>query len=229
MKFDDFKLEVFFDKHEFSAPYLLTQSDCESMSIKTLLEFEPGAEQEFLNTWLGYTQGRGNPELCREISRLYTSLSSKDVVVHVGAQEAIFNFMNVLLEDKDHVITLTPAYQSLFGVAEAIGCKVSQWDLKQAKAGWKLDMALLEDMIQPDTKLICINTPNNPIGYTLTREEMDQITRLARQHGIYVFSDEVYKGLETRKIFRFPMIFSKNIQTFFSTTGQQPVPLPFTG
>jgi aspartate/methionine/tyrosine aminotransferase len=196
MKLDDVNLEVFFDKHEFNAPYLLTQSDCESMSIKTLLAYEPNGEQEFLNSWLGYTQGRGNPELCEEISKLYTSLSGGNVVVHVGAQEAIFNFMNVLLDEKDHVITLCPAYQSLFEVASAIGCKVSPWNLQQGETGWELDMALLGDMIQPNTKLICINTPNNPTGYTMNREEMDQITDIARHHGIYVFSDEVYKGLE---------------------------------
>lgn len=196
MKLDPFRLEVFFDRYEFNAPYLLTQSDCESMSIKTLLEFEPGAEQDFLDSWLGYTQGRGNPELCHEISKLYSGLSSKNVVVHVGAQEAIFNYMNVVLDPGDHVIFLSPAYQSLFEVATALGCRVSPWTLSQGDGGWNLDMAALEGLIQQNTRLICINSPHNPTGYLLTPEQMEEITRLARHHGLYVFCDEVYQGLE---------------------------------
>lgn len=47
MKLNDFKLEVSFGKHEFTAPYLLTQSDCESMSVKELLSYEKGAEENF--------------------------------------------------------------------------------------------------------------------------------------------------------------------------------------
>ncbi len=70
MKINDFKLEVFFGKHEFTAPYLLTQSDCESMSVKELLTYEPGAEESLLNGWLGYTEVPGNPELSEEIARL---------------------------------------------------------------------------------------------------------------------------------------------------------------
>ena len=50
MRIDDFKLECYFGKYEFSAPYLLAQSDCESMSARELLAMEPGAEEEYLNT-----------------------------------------------------------------------------------------------------------------------------------------------------------------------------------
>lgn len=49
MKIKDFDLEVYFGKYEFSAPYLLTQSDCESMSTKELLALEPGADEDYLN------------------------------------------------------------------------------------------------------------------------------------------------------------------------------------
>ena len=52
MKIRDFKLEVFFNKYEFTAPYLLSQSDCESMSIKELLGYEKGADKQFLEGWL---------------------------------------------------------------------------------------------------------------------------------------------------------------------------------
>lgn len=196
MKIRDFKLEVFLDKHEFTAPYLLTQSDCESMSIKELLGFEKGAEEQFLNSRLGYTEVSGNPELRKVISELYTAMKPKNIIVHAGAQEPIFNFMNVLLDKGDHVISQFPTYQSLFEVANAIGCAVSKWTIEQSENGWVADINKLEQLIQPNTKLIVLNSPNNPTGYTLKKEEIEAIAEIAGKHDIYVFCDEVYKGLE---------------------------------
>lgn len=196
MKINDFKLEVFFGKHEFTAPYLLTQSDCESMSISDLLKLEAGSQERFLNEWLGYTEVPGDPELRSVISILYTTMTAENIIVHAGAQEPIFNFMNILLEKQDHVITQFPIYQSLFEVANSIGCEVSPWNIEQSKNGWIMDINKLESLIQPNTKLIVLNSPNNPTGYTFKEEEIKRITDIARENGIYVFCDEVYKGVE---------------------------------
>lgn len=196
MKIKNFKLEVFFGKHEFTAPYLLTQSDCESMSINNLLGYEAGAEEEFLNSWLGYTEVPGNPELRKVISKLYTTMKPENIIVHAGAQEPIFNFMNVLLNKKDHVISQFPIYQSLFEVANAIGCEVSRWTIEQGDNGWEIDINKLEKLIQPNTKLIVLNSPNNPTGYTFKKDEIEAIIEIAKKHDIYVFCDEVYKGVE---------------------------------
>lgn len=196
MQLDEFKLEVYFDKYEFTAPHLLCQSDCEAMSIEELLALEPGAREAFLKSWLGYTRAQGSPELRGEIAKLYGHVDEEGILVHVGAQEAIFNFMNTMLNPGDHVIVMTPAYQSLFEVARAIGCQISKWELEQGSEGWTLDLARLKKLVQPNTKVIVVNSPNNPTGYTLSAEEMAEIAALARQRGIYVFCDEVYKGLE---------------------------------
>lgn len=196
MRIKDFKLEVFFGKHEFTAPYLLTQSDCASMSINELLSLEQGAKEEFLNGWLGYTEVSGNPELRKVISDLYMTMNPENIIVHAGAQEPIFNFMNVILEKDDHVISQFPIYQSLFEVANSIGCEVSKWSIDQGEDGWLFDIKKLEKMIRPNTKLIVLNSPNNPTGYTLTKEEIGEIVVIAKKHDIYVFCDEVYKGVE---------------------------------
>lgn len=196
MKIRDFKLEVCFNKYEFTAPYLLSQSDCESMSIKELLGYEKGADKQFLEGWLGYTEVPGHPELRKVISGLYTTMKQKNIIVHAGAQEPIFNFMNVLLDKGDHVISQFPIYQSLFEVANAIGCKVSRWNIEQSESGWRVDINKLEQLVQPNTKLIVLNSPNNPTGHTLKKEEIEAITEIAKRHDIYVFCDEVYKSLE---------------------------------
>lgn len=196
MKINDFKLEVYFGKYEFTAPYLLTQSDCESMSINDLLSYEEGSREKFLNVWLGYTEVPGNPELRKIISGLYTTMKPENIIVHAGAQEPIFNFMNVLLDKGDHIISQFPIYQSLFEVAKAIGCEVSKWHIEQKDNGWTIDINQLEKLIKPNTKLIVLNSPNNPTGYTLKEEEIEAIVEIAKKHDIYVFCDEVYKGIE---------------------------------
>ncbi|HBH12023.1 MAG: Aspartate/tyrosine/aromatic aminotransferase [Clostridiales bacterium 38_11] len=196
MKMNDFKLEVYFGKHEFSAPYLLTQSDCQSMSVKELLKLAGESEEGLLDNWLGYTEVPGGIELRQEIAGLYDSIGPDAILAHSGAQEAIFNFMNVMLDRGDHVITMFPTYQSLFEVADAIGCEVDRWHLIQAENQWTIDIDHLKKLIKPNTRLICINTPNNPTGYTLTNEQMNEIAELADREGIYIFSDEVYKGIE---------------------------------
>ncbi len=195
MKIRDFKLEVYFGKYEFTAPYLLAQSDCEAMTVAELLAYEPGAEEILKGCWLGYTEVTGSPELREMASRLYSDIKPDEILMHTGAQEAIYAYMNVLLEKGDHVISMFPAYQSLYEVALSLECEVSKWELRPGPKKWELDFDELETLIRPDTKLIVVNTPNNPTGYTLTKEEIVKLCTIADKHGIYVFADEVYRGL----------------------------------
>ena len=126
MKIRDFGLEIFFGRYEFSAPYLLAQSDCESLSIRELLALEPGAQEGFLDTWLGYSENDGAPALREAVSGLYTQCGPENVLLHVGAQEAIFGALNVLVEPGEHVICQFPTYQSLYEVARAAGCELAR-------------------------------------------------------------------------------------------------------
>ena len=196
MKINDFKLEVYFGKYEFTAPYLLTQSDCESMEVAELLQYEPGAEEMLMHSWLGYTEVPGNPELRALVSNLYTNIKENEILMHTGAQEAIFDYMNVMLEKGDHVICMFPVYQSLYEVAHSEGLEVSPWNLNHTEQGWSIDFDELESLIRPNTKLIAINTPNNPTGFTFTEEELKQVCRIAEKHDLYIFADEVYRGLD---------------------------------
>ena len=116
--------------------------------------------------------------------------------MHTGAQEAIFDYMNVMLEKGDHVICMFPAYQSLYEGAVAEGCEGSKWNLRNDARGWSIDFDELEALISPDTKLIIVNTPNNPTGFTFCEEELKHLCSIAEKHGIYIFADEVYRGLD---------------------------------
>ncbi len=196
MKIRDFGLEVFFGRYEFSAPYLLAQSDCESLSIRELLALEPGAQEGFLDTWLGYSENDGAPALREAVSGLYTQCGPGDVLLHVGAQEAIFGALNVLVEPGEHVVCQFPTYQSLYEVARAAGCGLSLWPLHQGGDGWYCDLDELERLITPKTRLLVLNTPNNPTGYALSADERQRVCELARRHGLRILADEVYRGLE---------------------------------
>ena len=179
MKIRDFGLEIFFGRYEFSAPYLLAQSDCESLSIRELLALEPGAQEDFLDTWLGYSENDGAPALREAVSGLYTQCGPENVLLHVGAQEAIFGALNVLVEPGEHVICQFPTYQSLYEVARAAGCELSLWPLHQGEDGWYCDLDELERLITPRTHLLVLNTPNNPTGYALSADERQRICELA--------------------------------------------------
>jgi aspartate/methionine/tyrosine aminotransferase len=205
MRIAPFRLERYFAKYEFNAPYLLCTSDCESFTIEELLSFEPAVEPEFKKLWLGYTDSAGQPALRQEISKLYQNIQPDQILVHSGAEEAIFNFMNVLLEPGDHAIVHYPGYQSLITVAEAIGCEVTRWQAQENNA-WELDVDFLKANLKSNTKLIVINCPHNPTGYLMSEAKLGQIVEIAAERNLWLFSDEVYRFLEHTPQDRLPAV-----------------------
>ncbi len=133
-----FALERFFSRHEFSARYLLSTSDCQGLAMADLVD---GADLDLRRRWgelrLGYTESQGLPELREEIAGLYRRATSAEVLV-AAPEEAIFLFMNTLLEPGDHVICTFPGYQSLYELAVSIGCEVTFWEPSEAD-GWRFD------------------------------------------------------------------------------------------
>jgi aspartate/methionine/tyrosine aminotransferase len=196
MRIEPFALERYFATYEFTARYLLSASDCESLSQRELLAL---ADRETLRLWeelgLGYTESQGHPLLRQEIAGLYGNASPDDILI-AAPEEAIFIAMNTLLGPGDHVIVISPAYQSLYEVAMALGCRVSRWPIELHADRWRLDPDLLGDLCRPDTRLIVVNFPHNPTGYLPARDLLDHIVEQAAKRGIPVFSDEMYRLLE---------------------------------
>ncbi len=203
MQLPPFKLERYFAQYEFNVQYLLCASDCESLSVGELLAYEPDARQGLEKLWLGYTESPGSPSLRAEISRLYTGIQPGHVLVHSGAEEAIFLFMHAVLQPDDHVVVHWPCYQSLFEIARAIGCELTFWEAR-SKNDWKLDLDELERSLRPDTKAVILNTPHNPTGSLMSRPDFEALNRLVQERGIALFSDEVYRGLEYGPADRLP-------------------------
>ena len=195
MNLPPFKLERYFAKYEFNTEYLLCSSDCESMSIAELLSLEDGAGENYQQVWLGYTESQGSPALRLEICRLYDTIQLEDVLVHTGAEEAIFLFMLAAFKEYDHVIVQSPAYQSLAEVARATGCDVSPWRARE-EDGWALDLDELRHLMRTNTKAIIINTPHNPTGYLMSHAAYESLHAFAQENNLLLFSDEVYRESE---------------------------------
>ena len=203
MKLPPFKLERYFAKYEFSTEYLLCSSDCESMSIADLLALESGADERFQQTWLGYTESQGDPKLRQAICGLYTTIQPEQVLVHAGAQEAIFLFMHAVLEQGDHIIVHSPGYQSLAEIARAIGCDVSPWRAREEN-GWALDLDELRHLMRTNTRAIVVNTPHNPTGYLMPRADFEALNLFVQENNLLLFSDEVYRESEYDPSLRLP-------------------------
>jgi aspartate/methionine/tyrosine aminotransferase len=103
----------------------------------------------------------------------------------------------------DHVIVHSPAYQSLAEAARATGCDVSPWRAREEN-NWALDLDELRHLMCTNTKAIIINTPHNPTGYLMSREDFDAVHSFAQENNLVVFSDEVYRESEYDPATRLP-------------------------
>ena len=199
-----FWLERYFAQYEFKAPYLLSPSDCESLSLKDVLGM---ADAEDLERWeklsLGYTESAGLPGLRREIASLYSNTNPDDILV-LAPEEGIYITMRALLSPGDEVIVLTPCYQSLVEVARSVGCGIMEWPLLSAGDHWELNREQLISLISPRTKMLVVNFPHNPTGFLPKREDYQYLIELSREHDLWLFSDEMYRYLEHDPTCRLP-------------------------
>ena len=203
MQIKPFRIEQFFGKYEFTTKYLLSSSDMQSCTIQELLELESGSHEKFLQHWCGYTESAGAPELREVISGMYRGIKPHDVLVMGATEEGIFVLYHALLSPDDHVIVETPCYESALEVARSTGAEISEWR-RRFEDGWAHDLAALEKLLRPNTKIIYINTPHNPTGLLMQRGVFEKLIALASSGGIIVFCDEVYRELEHDPASRLP-------------------------
>jgi aspartate/methionine/tyrosine aminotransferase len=191
-----FKLEEYLVKYEFSAKYLLCCSDAESFAMYEIIGMAGPQERDLWNNLrLGYTEAPGLPALRKTVAQgLYPGLDAGNILMFAGAEEGIFCALNVLIELKDHVIVLTPCYQSLLEIPKSKGADITEIQLKEEN-DWRIDLCAIGDAIKPNTKCIVINFPHNPTGQVIEEEELKRLIEICESNGIWLFSDEVYRLL----------------------------------
>lgn len=116
-----------------------------------------------------------------------------EVTVFSGGTEAIFCSIVGLCQPGDEVISFEPFYDSYPAAVMLAGATLKTVALKAPR--WTFDLAELKAQITPKTKLLLLNSPNNPTGKVFKPEELLQIAQLAKDHDFYVMTDEVYEEL----------------------------------
>ena len=210
MKIEPFHTERFFAAHEFAVPYLLCASDCESLTVEELLHLAGVPWDSLGQLRLGYTESQGAPALRTLIAGQYEHVGDDGVIVLSAPEEGIFLTMHALLDPEDEVIVVSPCYDSLANVASYLGCRVVRWALAEAPGppdgpgGWRLDLTALESLLTPRTKLVVANFPHNPTGHLPAHGDWRSLVEMVAKVGAWLFSDEMYRGLEFDPAARLP-------------------------
>jgi aspartate/methionine/tyrosine aminotransferase len=147
---------------------------------------------------LAYTQTNGTPDLRAAIAALYPGSTPDHVEVTNGGSEANCIVLWHFVEPGDDVVMMVPNYMQARGIARGLGATVRPWALVggEAEGRWRVDIAALETLVTPRTRLIFICNPNNPTGARLTAAQLDDICRIAGRVGAWVIADEIYRGAE---------------------------------
>jgi len=151
-------------------------------------------KNELLKTFekkrIHYTQTNGVPML-RKLITQERSVKEENVIITPGARFAVFSAMVSNISVGDELIISEPAWPAYRDCANFIGVKVKavRTNVEQK---WDLDLDQLEQLITSNTKMIVLNSPNNPTGKIIREREIDDILKLATKNDIFVLSDEVY-------------------------------------
>ncbi|MEJ2583063.1 MAG: aminotransferase class I/II-fold pyridoxal phosphate-dependent enzyme, partial [Acidobacteriota bacterium] len=171
MKIPIFELERVQSLYENTVEYNLTESGFHPLTLGELLT--PEQIRELTTTVLGYGQTNGSIPLRERIEALYDGQTIDNVLVTAGSSEANFVACHTLLEAGDEVAVMVPNYMQIWGIAEEMGAVPRAFHLREDN-GWAPDIRELRSMVNDRTKMIAICNPNNPTGYTLSKQEMTE-------------------------------------------------------
>lgn len=146
-----------------------------------------------------YTVVSGIPEVRKAIVERHacdfgTSYTPEEAVFSTGGKLALFNAIEVLIEHGDEVILPIPYWVSYKDIIQFAGGKVVYLDTAEADS-FRVTAEAIERLITPKTKAIILNSPSNPSGAVISREDTERVIRLAHSRGIYVMLDECYAYL----------------------------------
>jgi len=123
-------------------------------------------------------------------------LTLHNIVVGNGASEVIEMFLTALVENGENAIGTSPIYPLYSSVMGKLGEELKTVTLDVTDQGevkrWEFDVEGLKALIDFNTKVLCINSPNNPTGAVFSRESLEAILDLAEEYGLFVISDEIY-------------------------------------
>ena len=144
-----------------------------------------------------YSHNLGLPEL-REalsgyVSSLHKPVTAERIAVTSSGVNALMLAMQALAGAGDEVVVVVPVWPNLTAQPAILGANVKRVSLTVKHGAWQLDMATLLSAVTSETKVLLVNAPNNPTGWTLTRAEQQTILAHCRRTGTWIVADEVYE------------------------------------
>jgi aspartate/methionine/tyrosine aminotransferase len=155
------------------------------------------AQRSMLKGETFYTANRGIPELRQALARYQSRLygmpfSPDEFYVTGGGMQAIQLALQALVGDGDEVLVPEPAWPNFEGAINIQGAKVVPVAMRFTAEGWTLPLDTLFAAAGPRARVIVINSPANPTGWTAGREELKAILEFARRRGLWIIADEIY-------------------------------------
>ena len=129
------------------------------------------------------------------VSELHGVTPVENIAVTSAGVNALMLAAQLVVGAGDRVVAVTPLWPNLVEIPKILGATVETVSLDYGERGWTLDLDRLLAALTPDTRLIMINSPNNPTGWVMTRDEQRAVLEHCRRHGIWIVADEVYERL----------------------------------
>jgi aspartate/methionine/tyrosine aminotransferase len=144
-----------------------------------------------------YTWQRGIPEMREAIARYMTRsygrpFQAEQFFVTCGGMQAIQIVTRMVAGMGDEVVIPSPAWPNFAAAAGLCGAIPKLVPMTFGNRGWQLDMEAIEAAVGPRTKVLFVNSPSNPTGWTATLEDLTALLALARRHGLWIIADEIY-------------------------------------
>ena len=148
---------------------------------------------------VGYSNGRGEPGLLAALAARYTkrtgrSIGPNQVMCFPGTQTSLYAVLTALVGPGDEVLEGDPMYATYEALIRAPGAAPVSVPLRP-EFGFRMQAEDVAARITPASRVLFLNTPHNPTGAVLTREDLVALGRLAREHDLWILSDEVYEEL----------------------------------
>lgn len=198
MKIRDFAVEQWMNDWETKCEYNVAETCVYSLTLDQLFQITGTDKRAFLDDFcarrMTYGDIVGAPEFLKGVTGLYRTVEPEHVVPTHGAAGANALALSTLVEPGDHVVSIMPTYQQLYSIPEMCGATVDILHLEQSQ-GYHVDVQALDALVTDETKVICINNPDNPTGALLSNDTLRAIVEVARKHDAWLLCDEVYRLL----------------------------------
>lgn len=175
-------------------PFWFGESD-----LSTALEIRSAAMASLERGETFYSHNLGLPELREAVaeyaSKLHGPIAVDRIAITSSGDSALMVACELLLDAGDEVVAVTPVWPNLVWQPRIMGAQVREVSLRPVDGRWQLDLAELFEAVTPATRLLIVNSPNNPTGWTLSAAEQGQILEHCRKTGTWILADEVYERL----------------------------------